>query len=76
MKRQNAFEIFKLLAYPMMVCYWHPEEGMNSSLNTYFDETADRFFDETANENLAIGAVFALGSGLAQMFTKLAQRHG
>jgi hypothetical protein len=53
---------------PVMVCYWLPEEGMQSSLNV--------FFDDTANENLDIGAVFALGSGLAQMFTKLAQRHG
>lgn len=53
---------------PIMVCYWQPDEGMQSSLNL--------FFDETANENLDIGAVFALGSGLAQMFTKLAQRHG
>jgi hypothetical protein len=53
---------------PIMVCYWLPDEGMQSSLNL--------FFDETANENLDIGAVFALGSGLAQMFTKLAQRHG
>jgi len=53
---------------PIMVCYWLPGEGMQSSLNL--------FFDETANENLDIGAVFALGSGLAQMLTKLAQRHG
>jgi dipeptide/tripeptide permease len=53
---------------PIMVCYWLPDEGMQSSLNL--------FFDETANENLDSGAVFALGSGLAQMLTKLAQRHG
>jgi hypothetical protein len=53
---------------PIMVCYWLPDEGLQSSLNL--------FFDETANENLDIGAVFALGSGMAQMFTKLAQRHG
>ncbi len=53
---------------PIIVCYWLPDEGMQSSLNL--------FFDETANENLDIGAMFALGSGLAQMFTKLAQRQG
>jgi hypothetical protein len=53
---------------PIMVCYWLPDEGIQSSLNL--------FFDETANENLDIGAAFALGSGLSQMFTKLAQRHG
>jgi len=53
---------------PVMVCYWLPEEGMRSSLNV--------FFDDTVNANLDIGAVFALGSGLAQMFTKIAWRHG
>jgi len=53
---------------PVMVCYWMPEEGIESSLNLFFDETADR--------NLDIGSVFTLGVGLAQMFEKLARRHG
>ncbi len=53
---------------PFMICYWRPAEGMDSELNVFFDETADR--------NLDIGACFALGVGLAQMFTRLAQRHG
>jgi hypothetical protein len=34
------------------------------------------FFDETADKNLDIGAIFTLGAGLAQMFEKLAIRHG
>ncbi|MCU0559366.1 MAG: DUF3786 domain-containing protein [Desulfobacterales bacterium] len=53
---------------PVMVCYWRAEEGMGSSLNLFFDETADR--------NLDIGGIFALGVGLAQMFTRIALRHG
>jgi len=53
---------------PIMICYWLPEEGMQSTLNVFFDETAD--------VNLGIGAVFSLGAGLAQMFTKIALRHG
>jgi hypothetical protein len=53
---------------PIMVCYWLPEDGLESSLNVYFDETAD--------QNLDIGSVFTLGVGLAQMFEKLARRHG
>jgi hypothetical protein len=53
---------------PIMVCYWLPEDGLESSLNVYFDETAD--------ENLDIGSVFTLGVGLSQMFEKLALRHG
>jgi hypothetical protein len=53
---------------PIMVCYWLPEEGIDSSLNVFFDETADK--------NLDIGALFTLGAGLSQMFTKVALRHG
>jgi hypothetical protein len=60
--------LYPLPLVPIMVCYWLPDEGMESSLNL--------FFDEAANDNLGVGAVFALGSGLAQMFTRLAQRHG
>jgi hypothetical protein len=41
---------------------------MDSSLHIFFDETADR--------NLDIGSVLTLGTGLAQMFTKIAVRHG
>jgi hypothetical protein len=53
---------------PIMICYWLPEDGMDSSLHILFDKTADR--------NLDIGSVFNLGAGLAQMFTKIALRHG
>ena len=53
---------------PLMVCYWLPDEGLQSSLNLYFDETAD--------SNLDIGSIFTLGTGLAQMFLKLSWRHG
>jgi hypothetical protein len=51
-----------------MICYWSPEEGMDSSLHVFFDETADR--------NLDVGAVFTLGTGLAEMFMKIVHRHG
>lgn len=53
---------------PLMVCYWRPSEGMESSLNLFFDRTGDR--------NLSIGSVFSIGAGLAQMFTRMAMRHG
>jgi hypothetical protein len=53
---------------PLMVCYWLPDDGLQSSLNLFFDETADR--------NLDIGSIFTLGAGLAQMFQKLSLRHG
>ena len=53
---------------PIMICYWLPDDGLESSLNVFFDDTADK--------NLAIGSVFSLGAGLSQMFEKLALRHG
>ncbi len=53
---------------PMMICYWMPEEGIDSSLNL--------FFDETSPENIGIDGVYSLGAGFAQMIEKLAHRHG
>ena len=53
---------------PLMICYWRPEDQMVSSLNL--------FFDETATANLDIGSIFTLGAGLANMFARLALRHG
>jgi len=53
---------------PLMICYWRPDEGLGSSLNIFFDATAD--------QNLDIGSIFTLGAGLSQMFQKLANRHG
>ena len=44
------------------------EENLESTLNVFFDETADR--------NLDVGALFSLGAGLAVMLEKLALRHG
>jgi len=53
---------------PMMICYWKPEDGLESSLNLFFDKIVD--------DNLDIGSVFSLGAGMAQMFEKLSLRHG
>jgi hypothetical protein len=53
---------------PLMVCYWEPEEGIDSNLNVFFDQTAD--------QNLDIGSIFSIGVGLAQMLEKIAIRHG
>ena len=53
---------------PILICYWRPEEGMDSSLNL--------FFDDTAESNLGIEAVYSLGVGIATMLEKLARLHG
>jgi hypothetical protein len=51
-----------------MICYWLPEEGLASSLNLFFDDTADK--------NLHINSIYTLGAGLTQMFEKISFRHG
>jgi len=60
--------LYPLPKVPIMVCYWLPEDGLESSLHVFFDKTAD--------ENLGTDTVFTLGVGLSQMFAKLALRHG
>jgi len=53
---------------PILICYWKTDEGLESNLNL--------FFDSTAEENLRIESLFALGAGLVRMFEKIALRHG
>lgn len=53
---------------PMMICYWQAGEGIDSSLNVFFDRSVDAHLD--------VGAVYMLATGLTQMFEKLALLHG
>ena len=53
---------------PMLICYWKPEEELESDLNL--------FFDTSAEENTSIEAIYSLGTGIVRMFEKLARRHG
>ncbi|NNF45923.1 MAG: DUF3786 domain-containing protein [Desulfofustis sp.] len=53
---------------PMLICYWYPEEGMESSLKL--------FFDATAEANLGIEGLYTLGVGIAQMLQRLTKVHG
>jgi Domain of unknown function (DUF3786)/Putative Fe-S cluster len=53
---------------PVLICYNHPEEGLESDLNLFFDTTADK--------NLPIENIYTLTTGLANMFEKLAVTHG
>jgi hypothetical protein len=52
---------------PMLICYWQPEEGMESSLKL--------FFDDTAEANLGIEGLYTLGVGVAQMLQRLSKVH-
>ncbi len=53
---------------PMLICYWLPEDGMESSLNL--------FFDDTAEFNIGMDGLYSLGTGIARMLEKLVQQHG
>jgi hypothetical protein len=63
-----AVVLHPLPLVPMLICYWKPEEGMESDLNL--------FFDATAEENLGIEELYSIGTGIVSMFTKISQRHG
>jgi len=73
-KGENLFEsdisvvLPVLPKVPLMICYWKKDEGMESSLNVFFDRTVD--------DNLGAEAAFTLGAGLTQMFERLALKHG
>lgn len=53
---------------PVLICYWKPEDGMESDLKIFFDSTADR--------NMGPDGLYGLGAALAGMFGKIAQTHG
>jgi len=53
---------------PMLICYWKPDDGIPSSLNL--------FFDATAEHNISIEGLRLLGTGITRMFEKLALLHG
>lgn len=53
---------------PLLICYWKPEGEMESQLHI--------FFDSTAEENINIQTIFALGTGLVNMLEKIMLKHG
>ncbi len=63
-----AVVLYPLPLVPLLICYWHPEDGMESDLNL--------FFDASAEDNLGIEGIYALGTGVTRMFERLALRHG
>lgn len=63
-----AVLIHPLPRLPILLCYWRPEDGMDSALHM--------FFDATAEENLSIESIYILGVGLVTMFEKIARTHG
>ncbi len=60
--------LFPLPKVPLLVCYWKPEDGMDSDLHLFFDSSADM------NANIEI--VYGLTAGIVTMFEKIAMKHG
>ncbi len=52
----------------MLICYWRPEDGLESDLSL--------FFDSTVENNCGIEAIYGLGTGFVRMIEKLSLRHG
>jgi hypothetical protein len=52
---------------PLLICYWRPEDGMDSKLHL--------FFDDTAEENLSIESLFTVGTGIARMLERIMHTH-
>lgn len=67
-KSDVAVVLLPLPLVPMLICYWKPEEGMESELGV--------FFDDTAESNLGMDGLYSLGVGFAFMLEKLARLHG
>lgn len=63
-----ALILHPLPMVPMLICYWRPEDGMGSSLNL--------FFDDSAAGNLGMDGLYLLGTGFARMLERLVQQHG
>ncbi|MBS3809858.1 MAG: DUF3786 domain-containing protein [Desulfobacterales bacterium] len=63
----TAVVLHPLPKAPILICYWGPEEGMESNLQV--------FFDTCVEDNLNINSVYTLGAGLVNMFEKLSLKH-
>lgn len=59
--------LYPLPRIPVLICYWEPEDGMESSLHI--------FFDATAPGHLSVEWIHSLCAGLVAMFEKIALKH-
>jgi hypothetical protein len=59
--------LYPLPKVPILVCYWRPEDDLESRLHLFFDDTAEK--------NLPIESLFTLGTGLVRMLEKIMHTH-
>ena len=62
-----SLKLSPLPLVPLLVCYWRPEEGMDSDLHLFFDASAD--------VNAGEEVVYTVAAGIVTMFEKIASRH-
>ena len=62
-----AVVLYPLPKVPILICYWKPEDDLESRLHL--------FFDYTAEQNLPIGSLFTLGTGIVRMLEKIMHTH-
>ena len=53
---------------PILICYWKPEDNLESSLNIFYDVSSEK--------NIHIEYLYTLVTGLVRMFEKISLRHG
>lgn len=59
--------LYPLPKLPILICYWKPEDGLESDMHL--------FFDSTAEDNLNIDYIYSLITGMLVMFEKIAITH-
>ena len=62
-----AVVLFPLPRVPILVCYWRPEDDLESQLHLFFDETAER--------NLPVESLFTMATGIVRMLERIMYRH-
>ncbi len=60
--------LYPLPKLPILICYWKPEDGMESDLHLFFDSSADM--------NANIDIVHGIAAGIVVMFEKISLKHG
>ncbi|MFH0958899.1 MAG: DUF3786 domain-containing protein [Pseudomonadota bacterium] len=63
-----AVVLHPLPRIPILICYWKPDGEMDSSVNV--------FFDDSAEDNLTVDSLYRITAGLVIMFEKVAITHG
>lgn len=59
--------LYPLPKVPVLICFWKPEDDLESRLHVFFDDTAER--------NLPVESLFTLGTGIVRMLEQIMMKH-